>query len=54
MTSAYTFLENMDRFERDLEKFPELAALHAEMLKLLDQLEAEVQVLINLNRKNIK
>lgn len=49
-----TFLANMKGFEQDLQACPQLVALHAELLELLNQLEAEVKVLIDLNRKNVK
>jgi len=52
--NAYTFLAEMKGFEQDLEQWPSLIEAHAELLAALAQLEAEVKVLIDLNRKNIK
>jgi hypothetical protein len=49
-----TFIADMKGFEQDLQDCPQLIVLHAELLALLSQLEAEVKVLIDLNRKNIK
>lgn len=49
-----TFIADMRGFEMDLERWPELLEAHAELIAALAQLEAEVKVLVDLNRKNIK
>jgi hypothetical protein len=48
------FIADLRGFEQDLERWPELLEAHAELIEALAQLEAEVRVLVDLNRKHIK
>lgn len=49
-----TFIADMKGFEMDLEQWPALREAHAELIAVLEELERNVKLIAEINRKNVK